>query len=115
MAGPVRSERVVFHSEPDFDVSYDQMDLGAGRVMTFVHLDVFYFDKSTWKRIQWAFDHYRPTLPPIIFAQPAVDSPLFEKFVSRFGFQLLNDCHCDDGLNRRIFVHYRIPDGFTAD
>ena len=76
-----------------------------------VHLDVYYFDRSVLKRLHWAFDKYRPTLPPILFAQPAEDSPLFERFVSRFGFKLLGDCWCEDGKNRRLFVHYRNTDG----
>ena len=107
----IRSERVVIHSEPDFDVSFDTMDLGEGRVMTLVHLDVFYFDKSVLKRLHWAFDKYRLALPPVIFAQPAEDSPKFERFISRFGFRYIGDCWCDDGMNRRIFVHYQDFDG----
>jgi hypothetical protein len=101
-----RSDRVVFHTDPSFSLSYDVFDLGDDRQMLMIHLDVTHFSKSVMKRIKEAVDYHRPSFPPIIFTQPANDSPLFEKFVSRFGWQFLNDCFCSDGLNRRIFVNY---------
>src|SRR5574340_509201 len=106
-----RSERVVLHSEPDFSISYDETDLGEDRIMVRVHLDVYHFSKTTFQNIRKAVDKHRPRLPPIIFCQPADDSLLFEKFVSRFGFKFISDCWCEDGLNRRIFVNYRDFDG----
>lgn len=102
-----RTERTVLHSEPDFDFSFDEFHFDDDRVMPMIHLDVFYFDKNTMKRLREVYDYWRPKFPPIIFAQPEEDTPLFEKFVSRFGFKFISDAVCSDGATRRIFVNYR--------
>ena len=107
-----RSERVVLHSEQSFDLTYDTMTFETGEEMILVHLDVHIFSKTVLKRLFEVVDRIRPTLPPIIFCQPANPSTLFDKFVSRFGWKLQGDCWCEDGLNRRIYVHYRDFDGF---
>lgn len=102
-----RSSRIVLHSEPDFDITYDITDLGEGREMYRVHLDVRRFNKSVLRNIHEAVDKHRPSLPAIIFCQPANDSPIFEHFVDRFGFKFISDCPCEDGMNRRIFAHFK--------
>lgn len=107
-----RTSVVLLHEEADFKLSYDILDIGMDRQMLMIHLDVHNFSRSVLRRLHAVVDLWRPKLPPIIFTQPANDSPLFEKFVSRFGWQFLNDCICEDGQNRRIFVNYlRNPNG----
>lgn len=81
-------------------------DLPQGR-MVFVHLTVKRWSKDLLTRLQNIWNARRSEFPNIVFAQPNVDSHLFERFAAHFGFRPITDCICTDGQNRRIFVNFK--------
>lgn len=98
--------RIVFHDVPDFNISFELVDLGRNQLMPMIHLEVKRFDKAVYSAIHEAIKQHRPRFPEILYCQPSNDTPLFSKFVSRFGFSPLGDGYCNDGINRRIYVNY---------
>lgn len=100
----ITTPRTVIHSEPDFDVSIHGVQIGD-KVITLLHLDVYYFSPATLRHMMRLWPSIRSKLPAIIMCQGDQDGPLFEKFVTRFGWQLMGDCICTDGRNRRLFAH----------
>lgn len=100
------SPTALFHVDQDFILSFELVDLGANRLMPMIHFEVRRFNRSIWGRMKEVVTRLRPDFPEIIYCQPTNDTPLFEKFVSRFGFTPHGDGYCSDGKNRRIFVNY---------
>ena len=102
------TDRIILDERRDFlvELSYFQLDDGA--LVPFIHLAVYRWSASVLRDLISLWGRLRPDLPPIIFAQGTVDDDKLAKLVSHFGFKYHSDCPCDDGLNRRLFVNYRI-------
>ena len=114
----IQYPRVVSYSTPDYDFStnYTQArtDDGAIRLMTFVHLDVFYWSPSVYRDLMDVWLSVRQTLPELVFCHSANAARLlngaiaddkFHKFVTRFGWVHLVDAVCSDGTIRPIYYH----------
>jgi len=95
------------HSEPDFDVSITIQEPETGAFMPFVHLDVYYWAPSTLRKLIALHKTLRPTLSNILYCHGTVDDEKFDRFVTRFGWQVLSSAPCTDGKTRRIYVHYK--------
>ncbi len=98
--------REVVLDEPEYTASYHTVDLGEGRVMTFVHLDVFYMSHSILRQLKSQWKLWRQACPIILYAMADEDTVTWSKFISHFGFQYLRDVPCTDGKTRRLFVNF---------
>jgi hypothetical protein len=100
------SPRIVVIDEPEYTASYHVTDLGENRLMTFVHLDVYFLNPEILRRLdsQWAL--FRRCVPITLYSMADEDTPVWSKFISRFGFEFLHDIECTDGKTRRLFVNY---------
>lgn len=100
--------KTVFWSEVDFDFHISYLQPAPGKLMLFVHIDVYYWSSDTWRRLKHLWSSNRHLLPPIVFAQGDETDAKWVKFVSRLGFQpLVADVPCDDGQFRHIYVNFR--------
>jgi hypothetical protein len=100
----IQYPRVMLLSVPEFDCSFSYNQIAPGILMTFVHLDVYYWSPSVYRQLKDHWPIIRKRLPDIIFTQGNVsDQAKFDKFVQRFGWKPLVDCICTDGSNRPIF------------
>jgi hypothetical protein len=104
--GYIESERVIVLDEPEYTASYHTADLGDGRVMTFAHLEVFYYSPSILKKLKREWDLFRKYEPCVMFALSDTDDEKWVRFISMFGFQYLRDVGCTDGRTRRLFVNF---------
>jgi hypothetical protein len=109
------SPRVVVLDEPEYTASYHITDLGEGRLMTFVHLDVYYMSKEILKRLDKQWRLWRQCVPVVLYAISDDDEDVWAKFVKRFGFQYLSDIGCTDGKTRRLFVNFGPQNGPTKE
>lgn len=100
------SPRVTVLDEPEYTASYHVTDLGDGRQMTFVHLDVYHMDKEILRRLDAQWQVFREHVPVVLYCMSDDDSEVWAKFIQRFGFEFLHDVVCSDGNSRRIFVNY---------
>lgn len=100
------SERITVLDEPEYTASYHMVDLGEDRVMTFVHLDVYYLSKTILKRLDREWALFRQYVPVVLYCMSEVDDEKWARFISRFGFSYLCDVGCSDGRTRRLFVNY---------
>lgn len=100
------SPRVVVLDEPEYTASYHVTDLGDNRLMTFVHLDVYYMDKEVLRRLDAQWKVWREHVPIVLYAMSDDDTSVWSKFIARFGFEFLKDIPCTDGKTRRLFVNY---------
>lgn len=100
------SPRVTVIDEPEYEASYHVTELPDGKVMTFVHLDVYAMNREILRRLdaQWAL--FREHVPVVLYAIADEDSQVWSKFISRFGFEYHNDIVCTDGNTRRLFINY---------
>jgi predicted solute-binding protein len=99
-------ERVVVIDEPEYIASYHEEDLGEGRIMTFVHLDVYYMSASILRQLKKQWDLWRHYVSTVLFCMGEEDDEKFERFVSKFGFKYLRDVPCTDNKTRRLYVNF---------
>lgn len=100
-------QRIIVADEPEFTISYHVQELGEGQVMTFVHLDVYYFSASILRRIKELYERFRTFDDSVtLFCMGEEDDNKFAKFVSHLGFEYLRDIPCTDGKTRRLFVNF---------
>lgn len=100
--------KVVLYEEVEFTISTNLVQFEPGKLMTFIHLDIFYWSHHTFKRLLALWPSIRLLLPPIVFASGDVCDAKWAKLVSKFGFEpLLTDCLCSDGNIRPIYAHFR--------
>lgn len=100
----VKSDRVIVVDEPEYIASYHTLDLGEGRVMTFAHLDVFYFDKSILRKLLAQWKLFREHVNCVLYCIGDEDNDKFRKFVSHFGFTPIGILPFACGETRTIFV-----------
>lgn len=99
--------KTVYHDEPEFTFSVSRVQLAPGQLMTFVHIDVFYWSPSILRRLHTLWPSIRACLPHVVYASGDECSPKWVKFIQRFGFELiLEDCLCSDGMHRPIYAHF---------
>lgn len=91
--------------EPDFVFESQIIQAAPGILMTFVHINVINWSKSTLKTLKERWKSVRDELPPIIYAQGNTTDAKWVKFVTHFGFKPLSNCICSDGKDRRIFYN----------
>lgn len=101
----ITTPKRTIYSVPDFDFHVNLIQPAPGVVMTFVHIDVYYFQPSTIREMRAQWPSVRSRLPPVVYAQGDVTDLKWEKFVKQFGFEFCTDCVCSDGVSRRIFVN----------
>lgn len=100
--------RIVMWSEPDFDFEVSLLQIAPGKMMTFVHIYVYYWAPSTFKKLKHLWSSNRINLPPIVYAQGDLTDDKWVRFVKSLGFQpLLADVPCTDGKFRHIYVHFK--------
>jgi hypothetical protein len=104
--GYIESERTIVLDPPEYTASYHTVDLGESRVMTFAHLDVYYFSPAILRDLREKWRIFRENVDCVLFCMGDTDDAKFEKFVRMFGFQYLRDAQCSDGKTRRIFVNF---------
>lgn len=100
------SPRVMVLDEPEYTASYHVTDLGDGRIMTFVHLDVFFWHPQVLRDLERKWALFREHVPITLYAMADDERPVWPKFIKRFGFEFLHDVVCTDGKTRRLFVNY---------
>jgi hypothetical protein len=98
-------DRVIVVDEPEYIASYHIEDLGEGRKMTFVHLDVFYWGHSIYRDLLRKWEVWRQVVPCVLYTMATEESRAWEKFVQRLGFQYLTDVGCTDGKTRKMYVN----------
>lgn len=103
----MESERTILVDGTEYIASYHTIDIGDGKVLTFFHLDVFYFSASVLRRMLQDWLWIRKALPEIVFTVAETPSKAWERLVRRFGFQFLQDVGCSDNRTRPMFVHFR--------
>jgi hypothetical protein len=101
----ITTPKRTLYSVPDFDFKVSLAQPAPGVVMTFFHIDVYYFQASTLREMRTAWSKFRNRLPPVVYAQGDVTDLKWEKFVKQFGFEFCTDCVCSDGVSRRIFMN----------
>ncbi len=90
-------------SVPEFDLEYHQEDMGNGKFLTFLHLEVYRWSPSVFRQLKAIW----PTVSTIarpLFLVGTRDTPLFHKFVSRFGFSPFLKVGCTDDQERTLFI-----------
>lgn len=102
------SERTILIDEPEYIASYHTTDLGDGKVMTFFHLDIFYFSAQVLKKMQKHWKLIRKAFPCVFYTMADDESEAWRKLVRKFGFRFLSTTPCSDGKERSIFVHFPI-------
>lgn len=76
--------------------------------MIFVHLLVYEHTPSIYKEILRNWKLFRECVTCPLFAVAGIkDTVKWEKFVSRLGFQFHMNVVCENGEERRLFVHYK--------
>lgn len=98
--------RVVLIDEPEYIASYHVKDLGDGKVMTFFHLDVFYFSPEVYKRMKKHWEIILKAFPIKWFCMFDDETPATRKFAQRFGWKVVSDIPCDDGRTRTLYSHF---------
>lgn len=75
--------------------------------MVFVHLHVWKWSKTVFKRLKKDFALFRECIPGPIFTAGTNDDDKFLRFVSLFGWTPLTVIPCTDGKTRRLFIHIK--------
>lgn len=99
-------DRVQIWSEPEYDADMHVEDLGEGRLMHFLHLDVYYFSSSILRQMLKQWRMFRSNVTGPLFCMGDVDDDKFARFIAHFSFQYLREIPCTDGQMRRLFVNY---------
>ncbi len=107
--GVVESQKITLHSEPDFDCTYTEKYTDDGYTLTFVHLDVYYWSSSVFKKLCKLWPSILAKLPDIIYTQGITPDKKFVRFISHFGWKFLGPCMCTDGINRDIYFQIKQP------
>lgn len=104
----ITGPKVMLYEEVEFTFSTSLVQFEPGRVMTFVHIDIFYWSPEVYRRLQHLWPSIRRLLPPIVFASGDVCDAKWAKFITRFGFEpIIEDCSCSDGNIRPIYAHFK--------
>jgi hypothetical protein len=100
--------KIPFVDEVEFTFSTNLVQLEPGLLMTFVHIDIYYWSPTMWRRLQSLWLSNRHLLPPIVYASGDVSDAKWAKFVTKLGFEpILENCSCSDGANRPIYAHFK--------
>lgn len=97
--------KISVQTTDNFDFTTEIVDIGQGRIMTFVHLDVWYFSHNIYRELKEAFDFHRPNFPQLIFTQPRVFDKKFHKFITRFGFTIISEGINANGDPLPYYIH----------
>jgi hypothetical protein len=104
--GYIESARTIVLDPPEYTASYHTVDLGEGCVMTFAHLDVYYFSPAVLRDLREKWRIFRENVDCALFRMGDNDDAKFERFIRMFGFQYVSEVECTDGKTRRLFVNF---------
>lgn len=90
--------------KPEFYFAFDEFRRD-NNVMLFVHLTVRKWCPSVFKEILATFRLFRQYVTCPLYAVGKYDDAKWAKFVSRLGFQFHSNVICENGAERRLFVH----------
>lgn len=98
--------KTIVYTDPDFTVWTEIIQIGPGKLMTFLHLEFQRWSLSSYKRLKHLWPSFRQTLPPIIYACGSVCDAKWVKFLRHTGWKpLVEDCLCSDGTSRPIYFN----------
>jgi hypothetical protein len=100
-----QSQREVLADDTDYIFSYHTAELEGLGVLTFIHLEVWYFSPSVLRRMKETWRLFREYVRGPLFTIGDVDDAKHRKFVSRFGFEPLMCVGCTDGQSRTLHIH----------
>lgn len=90
---------------PDYYFSLEEFRRGEDQ-MVFVHVNVYRWTASVFKEILRNWRLFRQHVVCPLFAVAGEDSSeKWERFVSRLGFKFHSNVVCENGAERRLFVH----------
>lgn len=90
--------------KPEYYFALDEFRKDEGQ-MIFVHLTIRKWSTATFKEIIRNFQLFRQCVTCPLFAVGEVDDAKWAKFVSRLGFKFHSTVVCENGAERRMFVH----------
>ena len=91
--------------KPEYHFVIEEFRRGADQ-MLFIHLRVYVWQKSVFKEIIRNWKLFRECVTCPVFAIcGSTDTETWEHFVSFLGFQFLMNIICENGEQRRLFVH----------
>lgn len=73
--------------------------------MMFIHLEVREWSKSTLKAMLNAWTEFRKIVKCPLFATAEVDDKKFEHFARLFGLTPIQEVVCENGEQRRLYMH----------
>lgn len=89
---------------PDYYWSLEEFRRGEDQ-MVFVHLTVRKWTPRVWRNLQHVWSLFRKCVVCPLWAVSEDGTPKFEHFVSRLGFEFHSNVVCENGAERRLFVH----------
>lgn len=97
---------VVFNDSPGYHAALEEFRRGHD-CMVFLHLTVWKKRASVYKEIlrNWVIFRKHVTCP-LYAVGGDVDQDKWEAFVSKLGFKFLTNVVCENGVSRRLFVHF---------
>lgn len=76
--------------------------------MVFIHLCVHIWSPSVYKEVFRNWKLFRQCVTCPLFAVAGVeDDAKWERFVERLGFKFLSEVICENGVPRRMYIHFQ--------
>lgn len=100
-------EEITVLDTPDYYFAVEEFRRGADQ-MLFVHLTVHNWKVSVFKQIIQQFRAFREFVVCPLYAVAGVeDIEKWEAFVTYLGFKFLTNVICENGAERRLFIHIK--------
>lgn len=91
-------------STPNYWFEIDEYKRGDDQFLL-AHIRFAKFSPSIYREILRNWKIFRQCVTAPLFAVSELDDPKWEKFVTRLGFQPVNEVVCENGERRRLFLN----------
>jgi hypothetical protein len=92
------------HTTDDFWFEVDEYDRGGDQLLI-AHVRIVRWSPSVRKQCHAVWTAFRACVTAPIFTLGIVDDKKFERFVLSFGYQPFQTVTCENGEQRRLFIH----------
>jgi hypothetical protein len=92
------------HTTDDFWFEVDEFARG-GDQMLIAHVRVVRWSPSVAKECHRVWNAFRQCVTAPVFTLGIADDAKFERFVRSFGYQPFQTVTCENGEQRRLFIH----------